>query len=37
MRPGREEEKQALADYIAALKEELEDAEAHLKELEGSE
>jgi hypothetical protein len=36
-RPGPEEEKQALADYIAALKEELEDAEAHLKELEGSE
>jgi hypothetical protein len=33
-RLGREEEKQALSDYIAALKEELQDAEEHLKELE---
>jgi hypothetical protein len=35
--PSREDEKQALTDYIAALKEEIEDAEAHLKELEGAE
>ena len=35
-RPSPEEEKQALADYIAALKEEIEDAEAYLKELEGT-
>lgn len=35
-RPSREDEKQALADYIAALKEELEDAEEHLKEVEGA-
>jgi hypothetical protein len=33
-RPSRDEEKQALADYVAALKEELDDAEEHLKELE---
>ena len=33
-RPSREDEKQALSDYIAALKEELQDAEEHLKELE---
>jgi hypothetical protein len=33
-RPSREEEKQSLADYIATLKEELQDAEEYLKELE---
>jgi hypothetical protein len=35
-RPSREDEKQALVDYIAALKEELQDAEEHLKELEAA-
>jgi hypothetical protein len=34
-RPTEDDEKQALSDYIAALKEELEEAEASLKELEG--
>jgi hypothetical protein len=33
-RLSREEEKQALSDYVAALKEELQDAEEYLKELE---
>lgn len=33
-RPSREEEKESLQDYIAALKEELQDAEEYLKELE---
>ena len=33
-RVSREEEKEALETYIAALKEELEDAEEHLRELE---
>jgi hypothetical protein len=33
-RPSREEEKQSLSEYIAALKKELEDAEERLKELE---
>ncbi len=33
-RPSRDEEKQMLTEYVAALKEELEDAEEHLKELE---
>lgn len=33
-RPSLEEEKEALSDYIATLKEELQEAEAYLKELE---
>lgn len=33
-RVSRDEEKEALANYIAALKEELQDAEEHLRELE---
>jgi hypothetical protein len=33
-RPSRREETEALKDYIAELKEELEDAEERLKELE---
>jgi hypothetical protein len=35
-RPSRREETQALKDYIADLKEELEDAEERLKEVEKS-
>src|ERR1700751_5952908 len=35
-RPSRREETQALKDYIADLKEELEDAEGRLKEVEKS-
>jgi hypothetical protein len=35
-RPSEEGEKQALSDYIAALKEELQETEEYLKELEGS-
>jgi hypothetical protein len=33
-RPSRREKTEALKDYIAELKEELEDAEERLKELE---
>jgi hypothetical protein len=33
-RPSRRERTEALKDYIAELKEELEDAEEHFKELE---
>ena len=33
-RPSRREETEALKDYIAELKEELEDAEERLKDLE---
>jgi hypothetical protein len=32
--PSRRERTEALKDYIAALREELEDAEEHLKEVE---
>jgi hypothetical protein len=34
-RVSRDEEKEALANCIAALKEELQDAEEHLRELAG--
>lgn len=33
-RPSVEDEKEALAEYIATLKDELQEAEAYLKELE---
>jgi hypothetical protein len=33
-RPSVEDEREALSDYIATLKDELQDAEACLKELE---
>jgi hypothetical protein len=36
-RPSLEEEKQALSDHIAALKEALQEAEEYLKELEAGE